>query len=230
MSFHYRHRKIIIICIALLLFLSSISFFVYKKSFKKKSVKSKNTKVVIEKKKSITKNVETPREFIKVDIKGQIVSPGIYELEKESRVIDVINKAGGLTEFADTTVINLSKKIKDEMVIIIYSKEEVADFKKTKEIEKQVSNKCIRKDSDSLVNDACIEDSDTTGTNSSLVNINTALVDELKTLPGIGESKAKNIIDYRNSNGPFQSIEDLKNVDGIGDGLYDQIKENITIE
>ena len=168
--------------------------------------------------------------LIKVDIKGQIVSPGIYELENGSRVIDVINKAGGLTEYADTTVINLSKKIKDEMVIIVYSKEEVADFKTTKEIEKQVYDNCIRKDEDSLKNDACIDDSNIERSGSSLVNINTASIDELKNLPGIGESKAKNIIDYRNSNGSFQSIEDLKKVDGIGDGLYDQIKEIITIE
>ena len=230
MSFHYRHRKLIIICILVLFLISSISFFVYKKNFAKKSNKSEKTKIVIAKKKDLEKNDKITHEFIKVDIKGQIVSPGIYELENGSRVIDVINKAGGLTEFADTTVINLSKKIKDEMVIIIYSKEEVADFKKTKEIEKQVYDNCIRKDDDSLKNDACIADNSIEKTDSSLVNINTASIDEFKTLPGIGESKAKNIIDYRNNNGSFQSIEDLKKVDGIGDGLYDQIKEIITIE
>lgn len=113
------------------------------------------------------------------------------------------------------------------MVIIIYSKNEVKDFKKTKEIEKQVIDKCIQKDETSLKNDACIENT-TTQTKDTKVNINTATIDELMTLSGIGESKAKSIIKYREET-PFKTIEELKNVQGIGDNLFAQIKENITV-
>ena len=189
--------------------------------------KTKKTKkeVVIEKKESLEKQVE--EEIYKVDIKGEIISQGIYSLKKDSRIIDVIGEAGGLTENADTSVINLSKKIVDEMVIIIYSKEQVQDFKKTKEIEKQVIEKCQKETEDSLSNDACITTNETI-TNSK-ISINNASLEELQSLPGIGSKKAQDIIDYRNQNGPFQAIEDLLKIPGIGDNLFAQIKENITL-
>ena len=144
-----------------------------------------------------------------------------------SRVIDVINLAGGLTVNADTSVINLSKKVIDEMVIIVYSKDEVTNFKKTKEIEQQVQEQCIQKDENSLKNDACI--SSNKNTNMTKVSINNASIEELMTLPGIGESKAKDIIDYRTKNGPFKKLEDLKNIHGIGENVYNNLKENITL-
>ena len=144
-----------------------------------------------------------------------------------SRVIDVINKAGGLTEHADTSVLNLSKKVIDEMVIIVYSKDEVKDFKKTKELEQQVQNNCIQKDENALKNDACITNQETL--QSTKISINNATIEQLMTLPGIGESKAKEIIDYRTTNGPFTSIEDLKNIPGIGESIFAKIKENITL-
>ena len=189
--------------------------------------KPKKTKkeVVIEKKESLEKQVE--EKIYKVDIKGEIISPGIYSLKKDSRIIDVIGEAGGLTDNADTSVINLSKKIVDEMVIIIYSKEQVQDFKKTKEIEKQVIEKCQKETEDSLSNDACITTNETI-TNSK-ISINNASLEELQSLPGIGSKKAQDIIDYRNQNGPFQAIEDLLKIPGIGDNLFAQIKENITL-
>ena len=161
-----------------------------------------------------------------MDIKGQVKEPGIYEVKISSRVIDVIELAKGLTEHADTSVINLSKKVSDEMVIIVYSKDEVKDFKKTKEIEKQVQEKCIQKDDNALKNDACITTNPTTPTK---VSLNNATVEELMTLSGIGEAKAKEIIEYRNTNGPFKTIEDLKNIPGIGESIFAKIKENITI-
>lgn len=164
----------------------------------------------------------------KVDIKGQIQTPGIYTMEESSRVIDVIEKAGGLTENANTTVLNLSKKITDEMVIIVYSNEEVINFTKTKEIEQQVQEQCVQKDENSLKNDACICDASSSST-TKLISINNATLEELMTLPGIGESKAKDIINYRTENGPFKNIEDLMNVTGIGESLFVKIKENITI-
>jgi len=163
----------------------------------------------------------------KVDIKGEIITPGIYTLSSNSRVIDVIEKAGGLTENADTSVINLSKKISDEMVIIIYSYAEVEDFKNTKEIEELVQDKCLQKDENALENDACITDSSST-TTLEKVSINTATLEELMTLSGIGESKAQEIINYRETNGNFNTIEEIKNVSGIGDSIFEKIKDNIT--
>ena len=95
-----------------------------------RSNKKEDEQIVLEKKP--IKKADKNDDMYKVDIKGQVVNPGIYSLSINSRVIDVIEKAGGLTENADTTVINLSKKISDEMVIIIYSYEEVKEFGKTK--------------------------------------------------------------------------------------------------
>ena len=135
-------------------------------------------------------------------------------------------KAGGLTENADTSVINLSKKVQDEMVIIIYSRDEVSNFREVKEIEKQVNDKCSQVDENSLINNACIESSTNTP---SKISINTATLEELMTLPGIGESKAKDIINYRETNGPFTSIEDLLKIKGIGESILAKIKENITL-
>lgn len=142
------------------------------------------------------------------------------------RVIDVIELAGGLTANANTTVINLSKKIADEMVIIIYSNKEVADFTKTKEKEKQLQTSCHQKDENSLVNDACISADAPTSTK---VSINSATLEQLDTLPGIGAAKAQDIITYREQNGPFTTIEDLKKVSGIGDTLFAQIKDYLTL-
>ncbi len=111
------------------------------------------------------------------------------------------------------------------MVIIIYSNEEVSDFKKTKEIEKQVQEYCYQKDENSLKNDACIDEKVSTN---ELISINTATEEQLSSLSGIGSSKAKQIIEYRTTNGPFKTIEDIKQVPGIGDSIFAQIKDYIT--
>lgn len=222
MSFHYRYRKQIILGIIILTILGVSSFFVIRNVMSNK--KEKKDEVIVEK--SLEKKEVEKEELLQVDIKGEIINPGIYELDNDSRVIDVINKAGGLTENANTSVINLSKKITDEMVIIIYSNEEVNDFKTTKEIEEQVIDKCIQKDENSLINDACIENDKNELTGK--ININTASLEELMKLPGVGESKAKSIIEYRETKSKFNTIEDIKNVTGIGDNLFAQIKENIT--
>ena len=225
-TFKYRYRKQImigiVIAIILIGIISSSIYFLSKNKSKKNDI-IKEGKVI--EKSNINKN-ENIKDSIKVDIKGQINNPGIYELSNKSRVIDVINTAGGLTEDADTSVINLSKKIKDEMVIIIYSKDQVLDFEKTKEIEKQVQEKCSKSEEYSLNNDACIKsESIMTGK----ININTSTKEELMTLQGIGESKANDIIKYRDTNGLFNSIEDIKKVTGIGENVFASIKENITI-
>ncbi len=223
-TFKYRYRKQIIIGIFILILLvggTTLTIFMLQSNKKDKSDIVVSTSTNTLKKKPKKENIEN----YKVDIKGEIITPGIYTLKRNSRVIDVIEMSGGLTENADTSVINLSKKITDEMVIIIYSKSEVKDFEKTKEKEKTVQEKCIKKDENSLKNDACITDSVKT---SGKVSINSATKEELMTLTGIGEAKAEDIIKYREENGQFKTIEDIKNVSGIGDSLFAKIKENIT--
>lgn len=163
---------------------------------------------------------ENNEEIIKectVDIKGAINSPGVYVTNCNSYVYDIIKLAEGLTESADTSNTNLAKKIKDEMVIIIYTKEEIANMKKV------TNNECICPE---ITSDVSINNQNETNTN--LININTATLDELKNLPGIGESKAKAIIEYRSKVGNFKDINDIKNVSGIGENLYEQIKAFIT--
>lgn len=220
MTFKYRYRKQIILGVIIFIIIGSlVGFCIYKYK-----PKSKKKEIVLEKK--IDKKTINS-DYYQVDIKGEINYPGIYKLNSNSRVIDVIKKAGDLTENADTSVINLSKKITDEMVIIIYSKEQVSDFKKTKEIEKQVEEKCIQVDEESLKNDACIVSSN--NNSNGKISINNASVDELKKLPGIGDKKAKDIVNYREKNGLFKKIEDIMKVNGIGESAFAQIKESITL-
>jgi len=113
------------------------------------------------------------------------------------------------------------------MVIIIYSIDEVKEFGKTKEQEKQILMDCKNNEFYSIENNACIEIKEST-TNSGKININTASKEELMTLTGIGESKANDIIKYREENGPFKSIDELTKVNGIGESTLANIKENIT--
>lgn len=226
MTFKYRYRKQIIIGVFLLVVLITIgvSITMYYSKYEKKEPEEE----IIVKKEDTKKDKEEDtkeQEMLKVDIKGEIMYPGIYSLIESSRVIDVIELAGGLTEYADTSVINLSKKIKDEMVIIVYSHDQVANFIKTKEQENYLQNKCHESDENSLTNDACItENEQVTG----LININYATLEELMTLKGIGEAKAQDIITYREANGGFNNIEEIMNIPGIGESIYAKIKENIT--
>lgn len=227
-TFGYRHRKEIILGVIILIIISIIvglTIFYYQKNNKKEKKKEIVEVEEIDDLKIKEKAKEELEIEYKVDIKGAINVPGIYSMKSTSRVIDVINEAGGLTEIADTSVINLSKKIIDEMVIIIYTKDQVANFKKIKEEEKVVQDKCNQVDENSLKNDACIKTEEIT----TKVSINNSTKEQLMTLQGIGESKANDIIKYREENGPFNSIEDIKNVPGIGDNLFAQIKEDITL-
>ena len=229
MSFHYRYRKqIIIIAIAVLMVATLITTTIY---FYPPKKEQKISSLKIEKTTTKTKQESTSeKEEIKymVDIKGEVVAPGTYELKNTSRVIDVIKIAGGLTENADTTVINLSKRIEDEMVIIIYSKWQVENWKETKEQEKYLQEQCISPKEGQTKNDACIDNTEKITTTSSVININTATKEELMTLTGIGEAKAEAIISYREKT-PFTKIEDIKNVSGIGDSVYEDIKDYITV-
>lgn len=224
MTFHYRYRKQIILGISLVIVLATtISSIIY---FYEPKKEKKIEKVAVEKIKKETKKEDTEKLYM-VDIKGEVISPGIYELPSTSRVIDVINKAGGLTDIADTSVINLSKKIEDEMVIIIYSEYEVNNWLTTKQEEDYLQEKCQNSEDSKIENDACISDN-VIENNETLININTATKEELMTLSGIGETKALAIISYREKT-PFTSIEDIKNVSGIGDSTYNEIKDYITV-
>jgi len=177
----------------------------------------------------IVENIET----YFVDIKGEVLNPGVYEVNSDERIINVIEQAGGLTDNADISLLNLSKKVADEMNIKIYSKKEVKAAIESLEEEptvieiiKEIEKECICPNE----NDACIVDyeEETKEEESTLININTASKEELMTITGIGESKALSIIEYRVDN-VFSSIEDIKNVSGIGDSLFESIKAYITV-
>ena len=170
---------------------------------------------------------------IKVDIKGQIKKPGVYELQEGSIVNDVIKLAGGIKSTGTTINVNLSKKVTDEMVIVIYKPSEL---KNKTVVEVSMCPSYNLKECETTNEVSSIiekgESNSNTNTDSKVttkISINTATLSELMTLNGIGESKAKNIISYREENGPFASIEDIKNVTGIGDSIFDTIKESITI-
>lgn len=167
-----------------------------------------------------------------VDVKGAVNAPGVYELEDGKRVIDAINLAGGFSDKADTINVNLSKRLTDEMFIVIYTKQEIYNYKKSNETSNIncASFECVCPD---VKNDACIEknlkaENNKKETNNK-VSINNATKEDLMSLTGIGESKANAIINYRNENGLFKQIEDIKNVSGIGDSVFEKIKNNITL-
>lgn len=174
----------------------------------------------------VDKNIDSPVAFVNVeettiedkhfyvDIKGAVNKPGVYFVSEGMIVNDVIELAGGLKKNAYTDNINLSLKLKNEMVIYVSNKSEMTSTTKQ------------------TLNDAkIIEQSKTVDNNSitnRLVNINTASIDELLTVSGIGKSKAEAIITYRQKE-KFKTIEDIKNVSGIGDALFEQIKSSITV-
>lgn len=175
---------------------------------------------------------------IKIDVKGLVANPGVYELNEGSRVIDAIEAAGGILDDGDSSSLNLSKILKDENVIVVTSKES----KQPEYIIEYVYQECNCKE----YNDACLDEENivnyksdnnnktqnnesNTDNSSNLISINTATKEQLQTLNGVGESKALAIIKYREEVGNFSTIEDIKNVSGIGDSLFDKIKEYITV-
>ena len=179
------------------------------------------------------KSDKEPNQKCYVDIKGAIKKPGVYFTNCNSNINDIIILAGGLNENANTSVINLAKKITDEMVIIIYTNDEVQNSNVVDTVIKYVDKEC---NCPNIKNDGCINNEiDKNIINKSdkddndIVNINTASLTELQNLSGIGKSKAEAIIKYREQNGNFKNIEELLNVDGIGEKLYEEIKSNITV-
>lgn len=156
-----------------------------------------------------------------VDVKGAVKDPGVYLASEGERVIDAIEKAGGLKKNANTDNINLSKRLVSEMVVVVYTDNEIKKGKKSLECDTKCECEVIE------INN-CIE-SETKVIQGDKVNINKASIEELMTLSGVGESKAKAIIEYRGENGNFKSIEEIKNVSGIGESLFENIKDWITI-
>lgn len=146
-----------------------------------------------------TDQIEEKISFI-IDIKGEVIEPGVYEVDTEARVNDAIQQAGGFTEEADQESINLAQKTQDEMIIIV---PKIGD------------NNNVIEGINSIESDQ--------------VNINYATQEEIETLNGIGPSKALAIVQYREENGFFQSVEDLLNVTGIGEKTLENIKDNIQV-
>ena len=175
-------------------------------------------------------NNDNEDSLVKVDIKGAIRNPGVYEVNSSKRVVDVIQLAGGLNKNANTNYINLSSKVKDEMVIWIYTVSEIEEFKlKQSSTEYMIEScNCPVVDNTACLSSTSENDKDNSNSNG-VVNINSATIEELMTLNGVGEAKAKSIIEYRNTNGKFNSIQDIMNVSGIGEALYNKIKDNIEV-
>lgn len=221
---YFYKKRIIIIGVFGLVILVILGYFYYDKYYVKDDdfIQGNDLSISLEK-----EEVEEVSSLCFFDIKGEVSKPGVYSIECDKRVNDAIILSGGLTKNSDTSVLNLSKKIEDGMVIIVYSKKEVSSYLETLEKEEKKESIC---NTSNITNDACINSSNSNSntSNSSLININTASLSELMTLTGIGEAKAKNIIAYREKS-PFKSIEDILNVEGIGESIYVNIKENITV-
>lgn len=163
----------------------------------------------ISEKNEVENKIEKEVNEIVVHITGEVKKEGIVYLKEGDRVIDAIKEAGGETKNADLSKVNLAYELSDGQKIYIPNKGEKLD------------NFIIDEGGS-----ASMSENDNKQTK---ININTADEVELDNLPGIGPSIAKKIVDYRNENGKFNNIEDIKNVSGIGDSKYEDIKDNITV-
>jgi comE operon protein 1 len=141
-------------------------------------------------------------EKIFVDVKGAVKHPGVFETTKDKRVRDLIEEAGGLLDDADTSTLNLSQKVKDQMVIYVL---------KHGEKPKQIS------------------DGGSSSSNTDVININTANKEQLMKISGVGKTKAEAIISYREKNGDFKKKEDITKVHGIGKATFEKIKDKIEV-
>lgn len=167
-----------------------------------------NTNLVVSESSNTKKEVPLEEKAkIKIYITGEVVSPGVYELEENSRVEDAIHAAGGLTEKAVLTNVNLAYVLEDAAKIYIPNSNDDED---TGIISSEIS-------------------SSTPSNKNQKININKANAQDLESVPGIGPSTAEKIVTYRNENGKFSSIDDLKNVTGIGEKKFESIKDYISI-
>lgn len=148
--------------------------------------------------------------LITVYISGEVNKPGIVNLSSDDRLATAVEKVGGTTESADLNNVNMAIKVQDEMHYIIPKIGEVI------------------KESDSEIVDYNINQAEVSKT--SLININKATLEELDKLPGVGEATANKIVNHRNENGEFKSIEEIKNVNGIGDKKFEEMKNLICVK
>lgn len=208
-----KEYKIIVICAGLGLALGG--FFLLKPT-SQTSVKETNLQAevaAVSKDSSSEKEIkkeekeESPeQDLITVDVKGAVKSPGIYDLPVGSRVHDAVQKAGGLTDEADSKSLNLAQKVSDEALVYVPTKGEEAASQQAA--------------------------SGTTPSTSKekKVNLNKASLEELKQVKGLGGKRAQDIIDHREANGKFKSVDELKKVSGIGAKTIEKLKDYVTAD
>ena len=160
---------------------------------------------------SKTEESEKDKSKVTVDVKGAVVNPGVYTLKASARVTDAIKAAGGMTEDADAKSVNLAASLSDEEVVYVATKDE-----KLSVLGQSGTGQVSDKGGQTSAKDGKI-------------NLNTATSEELQTISGIGAKRAEDIIAYRESHGGFQSVDDLKNVSGIGDKTLDKIRESLYV-
>ncbi|HFI4798196.1 TPA: helix-hairpin-helix domain-containing protein [Streptococcus agalactiae] len=145
---------------------------------------------------------------VTVDVKGAVNHPGVYSLPSQSRVTDAIKRAGGLSKLADSKSVNLAQKLQDETVIYVAQKGE-----KITVVEEEKANNIA-----------------TQGNSKGKINLNKADLSSLQTISGVGAKRAQDILDYRDSQGGFKTIDDLKNVSGIGEKTLEKLRQDVTID
>lgn len=158
-------------------------------------------------------NEKNASKYIYVHICGEVLKPDVYKVKENTRVYEVIAKAGGFTNLAADSYMNQAAIVTDGQQIYIPSMEEAKD------LPAGITN--IPKNENA---------ENTSNKNTGTVNINIATADELMTLSGVGQAKAQAIIDYRNSNGNFLTIDEIKNIDGIKDAVFNKIKDKISVK
>ena len=207
-----KEYKIIVICTGLGLLVGG--FFLLKPA-PQTPVKETNLQAevaAVSKDSSIEKEVKEEKEesleqdLITVDVKGAVKSPGIYDLPVGSRVNDAVQKAGGLTEQADSKSLNLAQKVSDEALVYVPIKGEEAASQQTG------------------------SGTDSSTSKAKKVNLNKASLEELKQVKGLGGKRAQDIIDHRESNGKFKSVDELKKVSGIGAKTIEKLKDYVTVD
>lgn len=210
-----RKQKIFLSIIAIILIIFA-GIYVYFKDYSNNNIEELEVENISNE--ETDKENEEEKGKIKVHISGAVKNEGVIELEEGARLIDGIEKVGGFTEEAYTKDINLASILEDGMKIYVYSKKEMEE------------GNTIENNNNILKNEIVSNQGSTTSTKNEKININKATEEELDTLPGIGESTAKKIIEYREEKGTFKNIEELKEVSGIGDAKFDKIKDLVTVK
>ena len=204
-----KQRKIVIIIAILVIIL--ISWKMYD-SYK---FNSKEENGILVSNKTDEKDTEMEeKELIIVHVTGEVKKPGVVKIEQGSRLEDIIKEAGGLTEKADITNVNLAYAVEDGTKIRIPSTDD------------EDNKDYITQD----IGEGIVMQEENTNSKNSIININVATEIELEELPGIGASIASRIVEYRNNKGKFKNIEDIKNVTGIGDNKFEKIKDLMKVK